>query len=68
MVANFVSYWVLGLPLAWYLVFVRKWGAIGIWSGLSASLVVLAIILVFVWNSRSRELFRRKPEPAEVSA
>ncbi len=56
MIANFVSYWVLGLPLAWYLLFVRKWGAIGIWSGLSASLVLLAAILIVVWSRKSREL------------
>jgi MATE family multidrug resistance protein len=68
MLANFISYWVLGLPLAWYLVFIRKWGAIGIWSGLSASLVILAIILLLVWNRRSRELFGRETRRAEVPA
>jgi MATE family multidrug resistance protein len=68
MLANFISYWVLGLPLAWYLVFVRKWGAIGIWSGLSISLVVLAVILVLVWSRRSQELFKRSPRPAPVPA
>ena len=68
MLANFISYWVLGLPLAWYLVFLRKWGAIGIWSGLSASLVLLAVILILVWNRRSQELFKPQPRPAAVPA
>lgn len=66
MLANFISYWVLGLPLAWYLAFLRRWGAVGIWSGLSASLVVLALILVLVWSRRSQELFSRIPQVEEL--
>ena len=68
MLANFVSYWVLGLPLAWYLAFAQRWGAVGIWSGLSASLVVLALILILVWTRRSQDLFARQRRPAEVQA
>jgi multidrug resistance protein, MATE family len=68
MLANFISYWVLGLPLAWYLAFVRRWGAVGIWSGLSASLVLLAAILIVVWNRRSQELFKPQPRPVVAPA
>jgi MATE family multidrug resistance protein len=67
MLANFVSYWVLGLPLAWYLCFTRKWGAVGIWLGLSASLILLAVILLLVWNRRSQELVDKQPLPASLT-
>lgn len=56
MVANFFSYWTVGLPLAWYLCFIRDLGAIGIWSGLSVALMMLAVALLQVWRRQSREM------------
>lgn len=62
MVANFFSYWMVGLPLAWYLCFGRRMGAIGIWSGLSAALMMLAVVLLRVWRRQSRELVEKNSE------
>jgi MATE family multidrug resistance protein len=45
---NLIGYYVLGLPLAWWLVFRRGAGLEGIWWGLSLGLAVVAILLV-VW-------------------
>jgi MATE family multidrug resistance protein len=47
-VFNLIGYYVLGLPLAWWLVFRRGAGLAGIWWGLSLGLAVVAILLV-VW-------------------
>lgn len=70
MVANFFSYWTVGLPLAWYLCFRREWGAIGIWSGLSAALMMLAVVLLRVWRRQSREMVKEhaEAEPASMPA
>lgn len=67
MVANFFSYWTVGLPLAWYLCFGRNLGAIGIWSGLSAALLLLAVVLIHVWRRESRSLVQRNSEAEAAS-
>ncbi len=46
MFANFVGYWVLGLPLGLILCFVFKWGVYGMWIGLTLALVVIASMLL----------------------
>jgi MATE family multidrug resistance protein len=52
--ANLVGYYVIGLPLAWYLAFVRGLGASGLWWGLSAGLTVVAVTLVARFERMSR--------------
>ncbi len=49
-VANFVGYYVLGLPLAWWLGRTERLGLAGIWWGLALGLFVVALFLVArVW-------------------
>jgi multidrug resistance protein, MATE family len=48
MVFNLVSYWVLALPIGFWLALRRGWGLAGIWWGLAAGLGLVAISLV-VW-------------------
>ena len=38
MVWNLLGYWVIGLPIGCWLCFVLRWGAVGLWDGLYASL------------------------------
>lgn len=45
MIANVVAHWGFGLPLAWWLGFHLHWGARGLWFGLTAGLVVIALAL-----------------------
>jgi MATE family multidrug resistance protein len=61
MVCHFTGYWVIGLPLGWWLCFgrVARLGAPGLWVGLSVGLVVIGIVLVDVW--------RRKAERASAT-
>ncbi len=56
MIANFVGYWVLGLPLGWILCFVLKWGIYGMWIGLTLALIVISAILLHRWRSASEKL------------
>jgi len=56
MVCHFSAYWLMGLPLGAYLCFRRHWGALGLWVGLSLSLILIGILLLAFWRRRSRRL------------
>jgi len=56
MLANLIGHWAFGLPLGAYLCYLRGWGILGIWTGLSAGLTVVAIALLWTWNRRSGEV------------
>jgi MATE family multidrug resistance protein len=53
MVANFVGYWILGLPLGLILCFILKWGVYGMWIGLTLALIVISSILLHRWRKAS---------------
>ncbi len=55
MIANFIAYWLIGLPLGSVLCFRLRWGAVGIWIGLCAGLMLIGSALLFAW---SREKLR----------
>ncbi len=56
MVCHFSAYWLMGLPLGTYLCFHLHWGALGLWIGLSVSLILIGILLLLFWRRRSRHL------------
>jgi MATE family multidrug resistance protein len=45
MLITFVSYWMIGLPLGYFLGFGKSQGPLGLWAGLIAGLTVAAILL-----------------------
>jgi MATE family, multidrug efflux pump len=45
MVVATLSYWGVGMPLAYYLAFAAGMGGIGVWSGLASGLAVAAVCL-----------------------
>jgi MATE family multidrug resistance protein len=49
---HFGGYWLLGMPVAYMLCFTLRWGAPGIWVGLTAALILIGIVLVWVWRKR----------------
>ena len=53
MIANFVGYWVLGLPLGLTLCFALHWGIYGLWIGLTLALMVIAAMLILRWRKDS---------------
>ncbi len=53
MVANFVGYWLLGLPLGLMLCFHFHWGIYGTWIGLTLALVVISLSLLLRWRRDS---------------
>jgi len=53
MIAHFLGYWVVGVPVAYVLCFPLHWGAAGIWVGLTAALILIGVALLAAWWRRS---------------
>jgi len=56
MLANFVGYWVIGLPLGAFLCFKMQMGAVGMWLGLCLALVLIGSALLAVWQAEIKRL------------
>jgi MATE family, multidrug efflux pump len=52
MIANFVAYWLIGIPLGSVLCFNFGWGALGIWIGLCVGLMIIGSGLLFTWHQK----------------
>lgn len=52
----FTAYWILGLPLGWFLAFVLKWEVYGIWVGLTVGLVFASIVLLIRFLRKSKRV------------
>ena len=52
MIANFVAYWLIGLPLGYFLAFRVGWGALGIWIWLCVGLVIIGTALLVTWRRK----------------
>ena len=60
MVLAIVGYWMVGLPIAYFLGFVLDWQGVGIWIGLASGLAFVAVVLVTRFAMRERlNLLRR---------
>ena len=62
MVCHFSAYWLIGLPLGAWLCFRRHLGALGLWVGLSLSLILIGIFLLLFWRRRVRRLLAGNPQ------
>jgi MATE family multidrug resistance protein len=56
MLCHFFCYWFIGLPFGSWLCFLLHWGPLGLWIGLSASLILIGILLLTFWRRRLRHL------------
>jgi multidrug resistance protein, MATE family len=54
MILNFIGYWVIGLPLGYWLCFSEKLGVYGVWIGLTIALVFIAMLVLWEWSRKSR--------------
>ena len=52
MLANFVAYWLIGLPAGYFLCFKLGWGAVGVWIGLCGGLMIIGSALLLTWHRR----------------
>lgn len=55
MIVNLIAYWIIGLPLGYYLGIVQNWGPEGLWIGLIAGLTVAAILHNLRFNSLTKK-------------
>lgn len=58
-IITFLAYWVVGLPVGYYLGIVVGYGAEGIWYGLTLGLLVSAILLYLRFSKMTRDLMNR---------
>jgi len=49
LVWNLIGHWLLGLPVGYWLCFVRGWGVVGLWTGWLFGLTLLGAALLLVW-------------------
>jgi MATE family multidrug resistance protein len=48
--AHFAGYWIVGMPVAWFLCFNYGWGVTGIWVGLTSALILIGLLLLAAWH------------------
>ena len=56
MFANLSGYWLMGLPLGYFLCFYAGYAVYGLWFGLTAALIVISLFLLYSWTRHSRGL------------
>ncbi|MDH5588723.1 MAG: MATE family efflux transporter [Gemmatimonadota bacterium] len=59
MLVSLVGFWVVGLPLGFWLAFGREMGPVGLWWGLAAGLAVVGVLLAFRVRARFGRALRR---------
>jgi MATE family multidrug resistance protein len=57
----FVAYWIIGLPLGYWLAFHNGYGGIGVWLGLLIGLTVTALAMFIRFQRLTRKLSYRVP-------
>ena len=53
MLCHLIAYWTVGLPAGYVLCFHFALGALGMWAGLSAAVILVGIVLLWVWWRRA---------------
>ena len=59
LIVQVIGYWVIGLPVGYLLGFRLHFGAVGLWVGLCAGLIVAGIALTATWRRTTRTLTTR---------
>ncbi|AUC86618.1 MATE family efflux transporter [Polaribacter sp. ALD11] len=61
-ILTFVSYWIIGFPVSYYLGKEEMYGSFGIWLGLLAGLTTASVLLYIRFNSLTLKLIKDKEE------
>ena len=61
-ILTFISYWVVGFPVSYFLGKDEMYGSFGIWLGLLAGLTTASILLFIRFNSLTLKLIKQKHE------
>jgi MATE family multidrug resistance protein len=66
MFCSVLLYWLLGLPLGYYLCFGVGWGAAGVWTGLCVALILIGSALLLLWRRTERSFANRLIPASEL--
>ena len=61
-IITFISYWIVGFPISYFLGKEELYGSCGIWLGLIAGLTTASILLFIRFNSLTLKLIKQKHE------
>ena len=59
-ILTFIAYWVITIPLGYYLCFVLKMGAFGMWIALGIGLTISAVLLVLRFRNLSEKKIKKQ--------
>ncbi|HTD95561.1 MAG TPA: MATE family efflux transporter [Edaphobacter sp.] len=60
LIVQIIGYWIIGLPIGYLFAFRLHYGAVGLWLGLCAGLIVAGIALTLIWHHTTKKLAIRK--------
>ena len=55
LIVQIVGYWMIGLPIGYLFAFRLHYGAVGLWLGLCAGLIVAGVTLTAIWRHTTRK-------------
>ena len=64
MFCHLIGYWGFGLPLGWVLCFPARFGASGLWAGLSAAIIAIGAALLTLWRRKSARFAFSRDTPS----
>ena len=56
LIVQILGYWIIGLPIGYVLAFRLHHGAVGLWLGLCAGLIVAGVALTTIWRRTTQKL------------
>ncbi|WP_433974020.1 MATE family efflux transporter [Tunturiibacter lichenicola] len=62
LIVQIVGYWIIGLPIGYLFGFRLHYGAVGLWLGLCAGLIVAGITLSLIWRHTTKKLSTQTQE------
>ena len=63
-IITFISYWIVGFPISWFLGKENAYGSFGIWLGLLAGLTTASILLYIRFNYLTKKLISTTHGPS----
>lgn len=61
-IITFISYWLIGFPISYYLGLKTDFGAIGVWIGLLAGLTAASVFLMIRFEKQTKKLIKEQQE------
>ena len=55
-IVQIIGYWIIGLPIGYLFGFRLHQGAVGLWLGLCAGLIVAGVTLTTIWRHTTKRL------------